>query len=147
MHWKEEIRNRNEVRQRLKRLAWLLDSSIPIPGTRLSVGIDALIGLVPVLGDLVGVLLSGSILVEAARIGVVGTGKLGATFELDPVQPVLQPAHAPRVGVSRCQRSQPDLSAWIDIHNKKAPMAKMTSGNGTAAAAPISSIAFMTMNV
>ena len=70
MHWKEEIRNRNEVRQRLKRLAWLLDSSIPIPGTRLSIGIDALIGLVPFLGDVAGVLLSSSILVEAARIGV-----------------------------------------------------------------------------
>jgi hypothetical protein len=67
--WKEEIRHRNEVRQRLKRLAWLLDSSIPIPGTRLSFGIDALIGLVPFLGDLVGVLLSSTILVEAARIG------------------------------------------------------------------------------
>ena len=70
MDWKEEIRHRNEVRQRLKRLAWLLDSSIPIPGTRLSIGIDALIGLVPFLGDVVGVLLSSTILVEAARIGV-----------------------------------------------------------------------------
>jgi hypothetical protein len=67
--WKEEIRHRNQVRQRLKRLAWLLDSSIPIPGTRLSIGIDALIGLVPFLGDVVGVLLSSTILVEAARIG------------------------------------------------------------------------------
>lgn len=69
MDWKEEIRNRNEVRQRLKRLAWLLDSSIPIPGTRLSIGIDALIGLVPFLGDLLGVLLSSTIIVEAARLG------------------------------------------------------------------------------
>jgi hypothetical protein len=67
--WKEEIRNRNEIRQRLNRLAWLLDSSIPIPGTRLSIGIDALIGLVPFIGDLVGVLLSSSILIEAARLG------------------------------------------------------------------------------
>jgi Domain of unknown function (DUF4112) len=67
--WKEEIRNRNEVRRRLNRLAWLLDSSIPIPGTRLSIGIDALIGLVPFIGDLVGVLLSSTILVEAARLG------------------------------------------------------------------------------
>jgi hypothetical protein len=68
--WKDEIRSRNEVRQRLKRLAWLLDSSIPIPGTRLSIGIDALVGLVPFIGDLVGVLLSSTILVEAARLGV-----------------------------------------------------------------------------
>jgi hypothetical protein len=67
--WKEEIRNRNEIRRRLNRLAWLLDSSIPIPGTRFSIGIDALIGLVPFIGDLVGVLLSSTILVEAARLG------------------------------------------------------------------------------
>ena len=58
-----------EALERLRRLAWLLDSSIAIPGTRWSVGIDALIGLVPVLGDAAGVLLSSYILVEAARMG------------------------------------------------------------------------------
>lgn len=46
------------MRERLRRLAWLLDSSIRIPGTRWSVGIDALIGLVPVLGDAAAVILS-----------------------------------------------------------------------------------------
>jgi hypothetical protein len=51
-------------------LAWLLDSSIPIPGTRLSIGLDALIGLVPFIGDLAGVLASSYILGEAARLGV-----------------------------------------------------------------------------
>ncbi|MGH8742048.1 MAG: DUF4112 domain-containing protein [Burkholderiales bacterium] len=56
-------------RARLNRLAWLLDSSIPIPGTGLSIGLDALIGLVPVAGDLAGVLLSGYILREAAALG------------------------------------------------------------------------------
>jgi hypothetical protein len=59
----------NETRNRLERLAWLLDSSIPIPGTRLSIGLEALIGLVPFLGDLIGVLLSSYILGEAARLG------------------------------------------------------------------------------
>ena len=54
---------------RLRRLARLLDASIRIPGTRWSVGIDALIGLVPVAGDAAGVLLSGYILWEAARLG------------------------------------------------------------------------------
>ena len=54
---------------RLKRLAWLLDSSIPIPGTRLSIGLEALVGLVPFLGDLLGVLVSSYILGEAARLG------------------------------------------------------------------------------
>ena len=59
-----------EVRERLSRLAWLLDSSIPIPGTGFSIGLDALIGLVPVAGDLIGVFLSSYILKEAAALGV-----------------------------------------------------------------------------
>lgn len=59
-----------EVRERLGRLAWLLDSSIPIPGTGFSIGLDALIGLFPVVGDLVGVFLSSYILKEAAALGV-----------------------------------------------------------------------------
>jgi len=58
-----------QVRERLAWLAWLLDSSIPIPGTRLTIGLDALIGLVPVLGDAVGVLLSSYIVREAAALG------------------------------------------------------------------------------
>ena len=33
-------------------LAWLLDNSIPIPGTGRRIGLDAVIGLVPFLGDL-----------------------------------------------------------------------------------------------
>jgi hypothetical protein len=59
----------HEARERLKKLAWLFDSSIPIPGTRLTVGLDALIGLIPVLGDLIGVALSSFILAEANRLG------------------------------------------------------------------------------
>ena len=57
------------MRERLRRFAWLLDSSIPVPGTRWTVGIDALIGLVPVLGDVAGMLLSSYILLEAVRLG------------------------------------------------------------------------------
>lgn len=57
------------TRERLNQLAWLLDSSIPIPGTRLTVGLDALIGLFPVVGDLLGVLISSYIVNEAARLG------------------------------------------------------------------------------
>jgi len=64
-----EERGVAETRARLKQLAWLLDSSIPVPGTRFTIGIDALIGLFPFIGDLVGVLLSSYILGEAARLG------------------------------------------------------------------------------
>ena len=59
-----------EARERLNFLAWLLDSSIPIPGTRLTIGLDALIGLFPFIGDLAGVLASSYILAEANRMGV-----------------------------------------------------------------------------
>ena len=44
--------------KRTKRLAWLLDSSIKIPGTRYSFGIDALVGIFPLLGDIVGMFMS-----------------------------------------------------------------------------------------
>jgi hypothetical protein len=55
---------------RLRRIGWLLDSSIPIPGTRHTLGVDQIVGLVPGLGDLLGGLFSLYIIVEAARIGV-----------------------------------------------------------------------------
>lgn len=58
------------VRERLKFLAWLLDSSIPIPGTPYSVGLDAIVGLFPFIGDLIGVVVSSYILSEANRLGV-----------------------------------------------------------------------------
>ena len=58
------------MRERLAHLAWLLDSSIPIPGTPYTIGIEALIGLIPFIGDAIGVLLSSYILSEANRLGV-----------------------------------------------------------------------------
>ena len=59
----------DQTLERLNWLAWLLDSSIPIPGTPFTVGLDAIVGLFPVIGDLIGVLLSSYILGEAARLG------------------------------------------------------------------------------
>ena len=59
----------DRIRKTLQQLAWLLDSSLPVPGTRLTVGLDALIGLFPVVGDLIGVAFSSYILSQAARLG------------------------------------------------------------------------------
>lgn len=56
--------------ERLRRLAALLDNSIPIPGTGFRIGLDAIIGLVPGAGDLVGGAFSLYILLEAAGMGV-----------------------------------------------------------------------------
>jgi hypothetical protein len=58
------------VQRRLNRLAWLLDSAVQIPGLKFRVGLDALIGLIPGLGDAVGVMLSSYIVREAWQLGV-----------------------------------------------------------------------------
>ncbi len=55
--------------KRLDSLAYLLDNSIPIPGTGARVGLDALIGLVPGIGDVAGTAMSGYIVMQAARMG------------------------------------------------------------------------------
>ena len=54
---------------RARTLATLLDSSIPIPGTSRRIGLDPLLGLIPVVGDYAGALLSSYIVIAAAQAG------------------------------------------------------------------------------
>ncbi|BAY28500.1 hypothetical protein NIES2107_03300 [Nostoc carneum NIES-2107] len=56
--------------RRLRQLSRILDNAITIPGTQVGVGIDPILGLLPVGGDFLGVMLSCYIVVEAARLGV-----------------------------------------------------------------------------
>jgi hypothetical protein len=58
------------LRRSLARLAWILDSSIPIPGLGWRIGVEALLGLVPGVGDALGVGLSAWIVFQAWRLGV-----------------------------------------------------------------------------
>ena len=55
---------------RVRRLAWLLDNSIPLPGLRFRIGVEAILGLIPRIGDALGVAASNYILREAWRLGV-----------------------------------------------------------------------------
>ena len=55
--------------KRLDALAFLLDDWIPIAGTKMRFGLDAIVGLVPGVGDVAGVVLSGYIVLQAARLG------------------------------------------------------------------------------
>lgn len=55
---------------RLDKIAHLLDSTFRIPGTSIRFGYDAIIGLVPGIGDAVGAGLSAWLIYEAWRIGV-----------------------------------------------------------------------------
>jgi len=51
----------------LRRFATLMDEAIAIPGTRKRVGLDAAVGLIPGVGDLIGGLMSALIVVAALR--------------------------------------------------------------------------------
>ena len=56
--------------KRLQTVANLLDSAFVVPGTKQRVGIDAIIGLVPGLGDIATTLLSSYIIWEARNLSV-----------------------------------------------------------------------------
>ncbi|WP_165725677.1 DUF4112 domain-containing protein [Pseudoalteromonas sp. SA25] len=55
---------------RLERFSKLTDSSIGIPFTKFNIGLEAVIGLIPVIGDAAGLILSSYVLIEAQRLGV-----------------------------------------------------------------------------
>jgi hypothetical protein len=55
--------------EHLRALSRLLDNAFVIPGTRYRFGLDALIGLVPGLGDAVSAVFSSYLVLQAARLG------------------------------------------------------------------------------
>lgn len=59
-----------DMADKLDRLAWILDSSIPIPGTPWKIGLDGLIGLIPGIGDISAGVISSYIVFQALRLGV-----------------------------------------------------------------------------
>ena len=56
--------------QRLRALSHLLDDSMRVPGTGVRFGLDALIGLIPGVGDAAGAAMSAYLLLEGGRMGV-----------------------------------------------------------------------------
>jgi hypothetical protein len=73
--------------ERLRRLGYLLDNSIPIPGTNFRIGLESIVGLVPGVGDLVGGGFSIYIILEAARMGVPASllARMGWNLVVDVV--------------------------------------------------------------
>lgn len=59
-----------QSKDKLNRLAWLMDNSFRVPGTQMRFGVDGLIGLIPGIGDAIGALISSHIMSEAAQLGV-----------------------------------------------------------------------------
>lgn len=58
---------------RVRLLSRWLDEQFQIPGMRYRIGLDALLGLIPGIGDAAGLFLSTYILLEARRMGVPRT--------------------------------------------------------------------------
>ncbi|MCD6639405.1 MAG: DUF4112 domain-containing protein [Nocardioides sp.] len=70
-----------------RRAARLLDDAVTVPGTSFGVGLDAVIGLVPGVGDAAGSLLSGIVVRDAirARVPMPLLALMGLNLLLDAV--------------------------------------------------------------
>ena len=68
-----------------RQLARVMDDAVTVPGTRIGVGLDALIGLVPGIGDAVGSALSTVIVRDAvrARVPMVVLARMGLNLVID----------------------------------------------------------------
>ena len=65
-------KSRIEIEQsvaRLEALAKLMDSAFVIPGTNVRMGLDGIVGLLPVAGDLISGLISSYMIWEAKQLG------------------------------------------------------------------------------
>jgi hypothetical protein len=58
------------VRRRVESMERLLESAFPIPGTNMRIGVDAIVGLVPVVGDLVTTAMGAWLVWEARNLGM-----------------------------------------------------------------------------
>jgi hypothetical protein len=63
-------RSRSDALDQVELIAWLLDNSIPIPGTGRRIGLDGIIGLVPGVGDLLAAGVSVLVVVRAAQLNL-----------------------------------------------------------------------------
>jgi hypothetical protein len=71
--------------ERVRRVAYLLDESVPVPGVDYRIGVDPLLSAVPGVGDALSAGVSLYIVAESARLGVPFTTlvKMLATVTLD----------------------------------------------------------------
>lgn len=59
----------DRAEERLERLATLFDSAWSIPGTGIRFGADSVLGLIPGVGDVLGLAMAGYVVNEARRLG------------------------------------------------------------------------------
>lgn len=71
--------------ERVRRVAYLLDESVPVPGMDYRIGVDPLLSAIPGVGDALSAAVSLYIVAESARLGVPFTTvvKMLATVTID----------------------------------------------------------------
>jgi hypothetical protein len=65
-----DTRDPAKIRQRIEMLELLLERSFVIPGVRMPIGLDSIVGLVPVIGDFITAAMGAYIVWEARNLGV-----------------------------------------------------------------------------
>ncbi len=58
------------IRKRIEAMEHLLERSLVVPGTRFPIGLDTIVGFVPVVGDIITAALAGYIVWEAKNLGL-----------------------------------------------------------------------------
>jgi hypothetical protein len=126
---KETLAKRQRARERLIALARLMDSAIVLPGVRRGVGLDALLGLVPVAGDalsaLIGIYsvmlardLGASRWLQARMIGnLLADAALGAVPLAGDVADVFFRAHRRNLRLLQRELKEP----WIEVEAESLP--------------------------
>ena len=65
-----DLKGREEAQRRLQRIAKLMDSQIRVPVIGLRIGADAILGLVPGVGDILTGAIGAYLIYEAQRLGI-----------------------------------------------------------------------------
>lgn len=71
--------------QRIGRVTRVLDELVSVPGTPIKVGLDPIIGLIPVAGDAIAALVGAWVILEASRFGIprVVLGRMAFNLVVD----------------------------------------------------------------
>lgn len=78
-------------RERLRRLAWLLDQSVTVPGTGFRIGLESIVGVVPFVGDVTGGVIGAYLIMRAWQYGLprIVVARMIANTALDLVAGVV----------------------------------------------------------
>jgi len=117
---------KRRARDRLIALAHMMDSAITLPGLRRGVGLDALLGLVPVAGDVVSALIGLYSVVQARELGASRTlqarmvanllvdAALGAVPIAGDIADVFFRAHRRNLALLQRELKEPWIEAEVD---------------------------------